>query len=167
MKNYICLLVLLFIFSCSKKQEAAIAIQPETNIDAAVGTSENGVFTVSANRVIKPAWESLLKEQGFDAKLEGLKIISGKTSEEVPETYHLLTSRDQKLGLNIAALLYLKNGEFYLQKKQGATGMVSIITICKGACTDGCAIEVTGQNEDKMISCSACMDCTKSEIAMQ
>lgn len=131
-----------------------------------VGTILNGETEIIDAESIKINWENVVKKANPDVELLGFEIIKGVTGGESQEDYYMMLARTDDGHLKAAALLEPADNALYYAYTSHSDGVVPL-TICQGPCDTGCVPEVIVKGGVKMISCTACVDCTKKEMEMR
>ncbi|OIQ21832.1 MAG: hypothetical protein BM557_03290 [Flavobacterium sp. MedPE-SWcel] len=157
------LFVGLLLISCkdAKKEESQPIVDEITAV--AVGTVISGDFEITDPEALEVKWEkALTAEKGKEIELEGFEIITGKVDNNSSEEYYMIISRTNEGNIMVAALLDLRDGEFFF--KSVVEGE-HIMVMCEdeGYCEqEGCLPIVNVRNDKQQIDCS-CRECSKEE----
>ncbi len=159
-----CLFAALLVFlliSC--KKEADTADPGNTYPKQAVGTVNNGAYTITKPDEIKKSWETYL---GGTFKLAGFEIVKGKTEGDAVEDFYMIVARTEDGAAKVASLLELKSDKFYLGSVDNEGPGAYRLVVCKGECDNGCLPVVMIRNGAENLICSSCADCEKNEIGV-
>jgi hypothetical protein len=158
------LIVLFVLLAIACKKEATLAV---TGSEQPVGINNDGKFELTEIETLKEQWQLALGESGFHGRLENFSILKGTTQGDAREDYYILIARTGKGEVKTAAMLYLEDNNFYLEKQQGPETLVYVKIACKGLCGEGCDPVVQVNNGSRFLVCSPCIDCVKSEKEMR
>lgn len=164
MKRTLFFILILLVATACKKDAAPVAV---IGSEQPVGINNNGKFELTEIETIKEQWETVLGESGFYGKLENFSILKGTTQGDAQEDYYILIAKTGKGEVKTAAMLYLEDNNFYLEKQQGPETLVYVKITCKGTCNEGCDPVVQVNNGNRFLVCSPCIDCVKSEKEMR
>lgn len=169
-KYFLGAVFLILAFSCKNNTEKDAATG-DTYPLIAVGTNYNGDYEVNDPDALKKQWEAKLAEDSsFDKSkidLQGFEIIKGKTEGDAAEDFYMLVARSADGITKVAALLELKDKDFYFEKQKGPNGKyVYFNIVCTGQCDKGCLPVVKLINGKKYLQCTDCLDCVKTENEM-
>lgn len=164
MKKTLLLVLTLLALTACKKEVTPVAV---TGSEQPVGIDNNGKYELADIDGIKAQWDIALGESGLYDKLEHFSIIKGTTQGDTQEEYYILLARTGKGEVKTAAMLYLEDNNFYLEKQQGPESLVYLKITCKGTCAEGCNPVVQVNSGNRFLVCSPCIDCVKSEKEMR
>lgn len=156
------MLILIAVTACKKEMPVAV-----TGSEQPVGINKSGKYELTNIEAIKEQWETALGESGFYGKLEHFSILKGITQGDAKEDYYILIAKTGKGEVKTAAMLYLEDNNFFLEKQQGPESLVYVKITCKGECAEGCDPVVQVNNGSRFLVCSPCIDCVKSEKEMR
>lgn len=164
MKKALFLFLTLIAAIACKKEATPVTV---TGSEQPVGIINKGKFEVAEIKAIREQWQIVLGESGFYGKLENFSILKGITQGDTQEDYYILVAKTGKGEVKTAAMLYLEDNNFYLEKQQGPETLVYVKITCKGTCVEGCDPVVQVNNGNRFLVCSPCIDCVKSEKEMR
>lgn len=163
--NIIYCLLGILLLSC--KNDKKSNNKPESYINTLVGTvSNDGKFICADDQQIRDKWQHELSKRNPDLKLANFEIVEGTAQGDELQTYYMLVSRENSGSITCAALLSLKDKEFYFKTTDGTDGTMHTILMCEGECKEGCKPIITINSGTIYLSCSPCLDCTKLERGM-
>lgn len=165
MKKYVFGLFLLLMFTaCNTKNNGNVEKTEADYFEDVAGVVQNGKYIVSSPDALKIKWETNLKKELMplnDVELVKFEIIKGKTEDAAAEDYYLLVSKTANEFTKVAALLQLKDGKFYFEKKKGGNVKSYQTVICRGENKIACKPIVRINDGFRDLVCSSNIDCEK------
>lgn len=125
-----------------------------------VGYITDGRFVVSDPEAVLEKWQNRF---GNSLELTDPVIKEGKIAS-TGETYHIMVSESKDNTFKVACLLLLddENKFFFDIKGEGY-----LLVTCKGKCNEGCDVDVFSVEGEKVLVCSECPACTKTDIEIR
>ncbi len=159
------LYVLLVCVACKNNEpgekNAGTTIDKPSRIEAVpVGYITDGKFVVSDPEAVLEKWQNRL---GSSLELSNPVIKEGKVAS-TGETYYIMVSESKDNTFKAACLLLVdQENKFFFDIK----GEGYLLVTCEGKCNEGCDIDVFSVEGEKVVVCSECPDCTKTDIEIR
>lgn len=170
MKKYLAgLLFILVIVSCtSKKEKERDEVQSERIASGPIGVNNNGEYQIIGIDTISQRWERQLKESfslSDSISFSKFEIVKTTTQGDAATDAYLLLARTSDKHSSIAAILELRDNDFYFYAKPRKEVGASQVIMCNSI-NDGqnCMPVVILHNNEQRLICPSDSDCEKTVV---